>query len=155
MELYQAYIICTGLLSNEIIYNAYIQQVSFILLASTRPAAANTLVERLQTLGIDLIQAKVTYSACYVLCCPVQFFCLSSLCSRSHTLTRHTCYPSTVSCTVHLPWFSTDSLPVQCYYLTVVWPGLALTFLVLAVKQFTVACFFPQVHSCTFEVQVV
>ena len=34
--------------------------VGFILLASTRPAAANTLVERLRTLWIDLIKAKVT-----------------------------------------------------------------------------------------------
>ena len=37
-------------------------QDSFILMALTRPAAANTLVERLRTLGIDLIQAKVTCS---------------------------------------------------------------------------------------------
>ena len=42
-------------------------QVSFILLASTRPAAANTPVERLRTLAIDLIQAKVT-------CCTLTTF---------------------------------------------------------------------------------
>ena len=33
-----------------------------------------------------------------------------------HLPTRHTCYPSVITCTVHIPWLPTDSSPVQrCY----------------------------------------